>query len=167
MAAGKIQVSAHTVEYTVKVRELRGPVRVAAAFDITKTKTLPPHEDFVALWDTGATGSVITTNVVNKCGLKPTGRAKVRNVEREYITTVYLISMLLPKRVLLPELRVTEGTLSPGVDVLIGMDVISFGDFVVTNKDGKTCFSFRAPSIERIDFVKQPQQELPQPKPQT
>ena len=35
------------------------------------------------------------------------------------------------------------------------MDVISTGDFAVTNKDGKTNLSFRVPSVEYIDFVKQ------------
>ena len=28
------------------------------------------------------------------------------------------------------------------IDVLIGMDVIVFGDFLITNKDGKTTFQF-------------------------
>ena len=31
-------------------------------------------------------------------------------------------------------------------DVIIGMDVIMFGDFVITNADGKTTFQFRTPS---------------------
>ena len=35
------------------------------------------------------------------------------------------------------------------------MDIISRGDFAVTNKNGKTTYSFRMPSIEQIDFVKQ------------
>jgi len=37
-------------------------------------------------------------------------------------------------------------------DVLIGMDIISNSDFAVTNRDGKTTFSFAMPSISRIDF---------------
>ncbi len=39
------------------------------------------------------------------------------------------------------------------VDVLIGMDVIGLGDFSITNKDGKTTFSFREPSMEEIDYT--------------
>lgn len=34
------------------------------------------------------------------------------------------------------------------------MDIISKGDFAITNVDGKTVFSFRIPSVETIDFVK-------------
>jgi hypothetical protein len=33
------------------------------------------------------------------------------------------------------------------------MDIISVGDFAVTNKDGFTWMSYQYPSIERIDFV--------------
>jgi len=34
------------------------------------------------------------------------------------------------------------------------MDVISLGDFAVTNFNGKTMFSFRTPSMAEIDFTK-------------
>jgi hypothetical protein len=37
-------------------------------------------------------------------------------------------------------------------DVLIGMDIISRGDFALTHKEGKTVFSFRYPSLATIDF---------------
>ena len=42
-----------------------------------------------------------------------------------------------------------------GYDMLIGMDVMNLGDFAVTNKDGRTVFSFRIPSCRCIDFVKE------------
>jgi hypothetical protein len=43
----------------------------------------------------------------------------------------------------------------PGsVDMIIGMDIISMGDFAVCNADGKTSFSFAIPSFpERINFA--------------
>jgi hypothetical protein len=50
-------------------------------------------------------------------------------------------------------LKVTEGVLS-GMDVLIGMDIISKGDFAVTTSLGETLFSFQIPSIYVIDFAK-------------
>ena len=42
-------------------------------------------------------------------------------------------------------------------DVLIGMDVITSGDFAVSNHNGKTVFSFRVPSVETTDYVKKAQ----------
>jgi preprotein translocase subunit SecA len=38
--------------------------------------------------------------------------------------------------------------------MLIGMDIIGLGDFVVTNFNGKTMFSFRMPSMASMDFCK-------------
>ena len=35
------------------------------------------------------------------------------------------------------------------------MDIIALGDFVITNKDQNTVFSFRTPSTECIDFSEQ------------
>lgn len=35
-------------------------------------------------------------------------------------------------------------------EMLIGMDIISLSDFVITNADGKTVLSFRNPSKETI-----------------
>ena len=41
--------------------------------------------------------------------------------------------------------------------VLIGMDVIGFGDFAITNVNGITKVSFRIPSIAEIDYVMESQ----------
>ena len=38
-------------------------------------------------------------------------------------------------------------------DVLIGMNIITQGDFAVTNQNDKTMLSFRMPSRESIDFT--------------
>jgi hypothetical protein len=39
--------------------------------------------------------------------------------------------------------------------MLIGMDVINYGDFAISNYNGKTTFSFRMPSLMKIDFCKE------------
>lgn len=39
--------------------------------------------------------------------------------------------------------------------MLVGMDIIGHGDFAVTNHNGKTIFTYRCPSTNQIDFVKQ------------
>ena len=98
--------------------------------------------------------SVITKEVVNECGLKPIGMVQVHHANGVATQPVYIVNISLPNKVEFYHVRVTEGTLK-GCDVLVGMDIICAGDFAVTNKDGKTTFSYRYPSIERIDFVKQ------------
>jgi hypothetical protein len=45
-------------------------------------------------------------------------------------------------------------------DLLLEMDVITLGDFSVTNYDNKTLYSFRTPSVCHVDFVKQYNDEI-------
>ena len=112
----------------------------------------PKASDFTAIWDTGATASVITQAVVDACGLQPTGMVQVRGVHGVAQSETFLVNIYLPNLVVFPGLRVTRGELA-GADILIGMDVINRGDFAVTNLGGRTMFSFRYPSLAHIDFV--------------
>ena len=126
------------------------PVDVGAAFD--PSVATPALKRYGAIWDTGATASVITEKVVTECGLKPIGITKAHGADGEYLTEVYLVCIGLPNGVGFSSLRVTKGKMA-GCDLLVGMDVISQGDFALTNQGGKTCFSFRYPSAERVDFT--------------
>lgn len=65
---------------------------------------------------------------------------------------VYLVNIRLPNAVQFVGLRVTKGEFS-GADIIIGMDVITSGDFTVSSYDGITKFSFRMPSEEHLDFL--------------
>ena len=58
------------------------------------------------------------------------------------------------KDVVIQRLTVNLGTLVGGFDSLIGMDIITLGDFTITNFKGKTCMSFRVPSQHEVDYVK-------------
>jgi len=113
----------------------------------------PSAHSFTALWDTGATVSVISQRVVDACGLKPIAPVEVHGVHGPSMTSAYLVNLRLPSNVLFPGLLVTLGVLRDA-DVLIGMDIIARGDFAVTNFDSKTTFTFRMPSRGVIDFVK-------------
>jgi predicted aspartyl protease len=110
--------------------------------------------DLSAIWDTGATGSVITQRVVDELGLKPISIALVHGVGGIQESPVFLVNILLPMNVTIGMVRVTLGNLPAGTDVLIGMDVITVGDFVISNNGGRTKMSFRVPSSGDWDFVK-------------
>ena len=114
----------------------------------------PPVVEFDAIWDTGASNSVITQAVIHGCGLVATGIAQVHGVHGVKQTETYLVNIALPNNVTFTSLRVTKGDI-PSADILIGMDIINKGDFSVTNCDGHSQFSFRTPSIEHIDYVEQ------------
>ncbi len=132
------------------IRVLFSAVKIAQSFD-PRAGSSEPFKEYKGIWDTGATNSAISEKVVIECGLKPIGVAKVQTVGGERICDSFLINMLLPNNVGIPQLRVTQGIIN-GADVLIGMDVMTRGDFALSNFQGKTTFCFRIPSVECIDF---------------
>ena len=67
----------------------------------------------------------------------------------------YLVDVRLPNNVTVRDVKVCASEIgSQGIGLLIGMDIISVGDFAVSNYGGKTAFSFAHPSMGKIDFVK-------------
>ncbi len=115
----------------------------------TKTTINP----FKGIWDTGASGTVITKNVVDSLSLKPTGQTMVNHAHGSNITNTYLVNITLPSNITVQNVVVTEGKLPEGVDLLIGMDIITLGDFSITNKDKTTVMTFRIPSLICHDYV--------------
>lgn len=113
--------------------------------------TKPPIR---AVWDTGATHSTVSQAVVKSHGLIQTGMCMAHTANGAAPVGTYLINLYLPNRVGIPNLRVNDMKTMPGTDMLIGMDVMSIGEFVITNTGGKTVASFSVPSMMRIDFVK-------------
>ena len=147
------QVYAFTTASPVTLYELTNEYYVSMDWDTESPDATEPYrETFTALWDTGAINSVISQVVVDACGLLPMGLTRVFHVDGSYIAEVYLVNITLPSEIMLPNLTVSKAEI-PGADLLIGMDIISQGDFAVTNQNGGTKFTFRIPSIQDIDFV--------------
>ena len=153
----EIPAFAFTVKYNGLARELVSDVSISQAFHPAKTPPprRPSSTRYQAIWDTGATGTVVTQRVIDECKLSPIGMANVSTVKGKMPAPVYLVNAILPNTVGFYNLRVIRGNVHGEADVLIGMDIIARGDFAVTNEDGKTVFSFQAPHGECIDFVKQ------------
>jgi hypothetical protein len=130
---------------------------LATEVSIHETNSNDNHTKIVAIWDTGATGSAITTKLVQSLGLVPTGMKEVHTANGICIQNTYIVDITLPNNVKIVGQIVTEiPSLSGGMDALIGMDIIAGGDFSITNVGGKTVMSFRMPSFEEIDYVKHP-----------
>jgi hypothetical protein len=107
-----------------------------------------------ALWDTGATNSVVTKTLATKMKLKPVGRVLSSHANGTTEVNVYLVNFFLPNSFYIPYVRVTECEDTQSFGAIIGMDIITLGDFSITNVEGKTVFSFRMPSSETIDYKK-------------
>lgn len=110
-------------------------------------------KQFVGVWDTGATGTVITKRVVAELELKPTGQTDVYTAKGKATTNKYFVNVYLPMNVGIQGVNVTEGDLPPDTELLIGMDIITLGDFCITHRDGKTKMSFGVPPSDSIDYV--------------
>lgn len=140
-------------------RELLTDCGIATPFDLEglDAASLQPRF-YKAIWDTGATSTSVTERVAAECGLKPTGITKLYTVGSEEAQTVdtSLASIFLPNNVVLPKQRVLTATIEDA-DILIGMDIIGLGDFLITNHNGKTTLYYRFPSIGADDFP----QEVP------
>lgn len=116
-----------------------------------------------AIWDTGATNTVITKEVVAKLGLTATGFTEVNTAsETNRRTNTYLVDIKLKADLTVSAVQVTEGVIlsEKGMDCLLGMDIISLGDFSITNFEGKTWLSFRIPSQHKVDFVEKVNNEM-------
>lgn len=104
------------------------------------------------LWDTGASQSAVSERTAQALGLGNAGQGIIHYAKGEELTNLYYVGINLPGLIFIPELKVTECSGTDEFDFIIGMDIISMGDFAITNYQGNAMFSFRVPSAERIDF---------------
>lgn len=126
---------------------------ISTAFDPSIDNGAHPEVHmFIAVWDTGATNSVISAKVAKTVGLVPSGVKECHTVNGKKTANTYVVNMHLPSGVGFKMIEVSEGDMG-GIDVLIGMDIITHGDFAITSKNGHTIFSFRVPSMDEIDFA--------------
>jgi hypothetical protein len=107
-----------------------------------------------ALWDTGAGISLIRPDVAQRLHLLSVSMTTISTpTSKDEQSRVYVVNLYLPNQVRVNDIKVVEGIPS-NCDMLIGMDIISLGDFAVSNFNGRTMFSFRMPSMTEIDFTK-------------
>jgi predicted aspartyl protease len=110
--------------------------------------------EITAMWDTGASASLITPNLARKLSLIPFKKILLSTPTSKMIASnVYRANIILPNGVKIKAVNVAEG-IPNNCDMLIGMDIISQGDFAVSQGKGNTLFSFRMPSMAEIDFCK-------------
>jgi spore maturation protein SpmB len=121
-------------------------------FHPTEAGPAEPFVTFQAIWDTGASATAVTQNVVDQLSLKPIAMVVAETAAGSQNTPIYLVNIILPNNVVFQNVHVSRVQIK-GADVLIGMDIITTGDFAVTNLNGKTTMTFRCPSMTKIDFL--------------
>ena len=144
---------AFTSRFNGRSLRLTTEVEIFPAFDPTSTPSPPQSKKHLALYDTGATNSAISPQVVKDLQLSSIGAKTVGVGGGSLVTTSHLVNIGLPNKVLFGMVPVSKMALLGGIDALIGMDILGMGDFAVTHKDGNTTFSFCYPSRKDLDFV--------------
>jgi predicted aspartyl protease len=108
-----------------------------------------------AIWDTGATRSVIAPEIMEKLNLNIIDTEHFYAINSKLLAEIAFVSVLFPNKAVINDLRVAICPITPKTNMLIGMDIISQMDFAITNGGGQTQFSFAIPPFKsRIDFEK-------------
>lgn len=95
-----------------------------------------------AVWDTGASVTVISERVVEQLELIPVGKTKISGYNgRPVVTNEYRVDLKFSDDVTVNFVNVAEAPLVM-MDILIGMNVINKGDFHVDFRNGRQSFSF-------------------------
>lgn len=138
-----------------RLREIVTNAQVFISRDITRLFNIPMRsEDVQAIWDTGATNTVISKKLASKLGLVPTGKTTCNAVNQCYEADTFIVDIGLPNGLMIAAVQVTAAENLVDYDLLIGMDIITVGDMSITNANGVTWFSFRFPPDPiRIDYV--------------
>lgn len=131
------------VDYNGLARELRSPVKVVDPISGRSS-------DFdKGIWDTGATNTAIDRRVAIALGLTPTGVTQVATANGVALSNTYVINLFVHhSQVMFQQVIVSDGDLGAATDVLIGMDIIACGDFIVQNNNGRTSFEYAIPPFD-------------------
>ena len=97
------------------------------------------HTDY-AMWDTGADTTLISSRIVKELRLQPYKQGGIAGIGGASDSNVYLVHILVPTGDFVTGVEVMESDFQD-YDVIIGTDVIMFGDsvFVLTNMNQCTC----------------------------
>jgi predicted aspartyl protease len=123
------------------------PVSVSPVSSAQKTSSGTPVE-ISALWDTGAVVTCITPAVRDRLKLLPfdaDDAVMLAGIGGEVPAGFSFVNICLPHNIEIKSCPVYVLDLPGDEDMIIGMDIITMGDFAVCNADGKTSFSFVMP----------------------
>ena len=148
-------MNAFTISAGKRVDSIITPVKIAQSKVLCKKQQLVRQSvEVLALWDTGASCSSISRKLAVRLGLTPVDGCIVYGAGGAHKSSIFMLDVSLPSSVTIPSVRVAEFFDTGAFELIIGMDIITMGDFAVTNTDFKTTVSFRTPPADApIDFM--------------
>jgi hypothetical protein len=108
-----------------------------------------------ALWDTGAMMSAITPKIRDRLKATTINRKTIAAIHTTQEVDIVAITLELPNSVVKKTIRVAVCNITSNAEMIIGMDIISLGDFALSHGNDQTLFSFAVPPFrDKIDFSK-------------
>jgi predicted aspartyl protease len=129
-----------TYNYTKLQRRIVTPVYLYGV-----STAIPKDRVTSALWDTGATFSAITQSIQKELGLTQIGSKLIRVATGIQKVPVVILTLELPNDLLKQNIEVAVCNFSSDIGMIIGMDIITLGDFVLLHGNRHTEFSFTIP----------------------
>jgi len=144
------------VSYNVLVNELTSPIKFMSA--LTADESLRNNPVTVdALWDTGAVVTCMKPSLWDRLRLRPfdtNDRIELAGIGGRVKTRFTIANLILAPNLEIEFCPVYVLDFPGDAEILIGMDIIRKGDFVVCNTNEKTSFSFAIPPFpDRINLV--------------
>ena len=100
-----------------------------------------------ALWDTGATKTSISQKIIELFNLKPIGSVIATGHQQKERLNKYIVSLILPTGYFYDNTEVLSGVYNVlDIDVIIGLDIISFGDLHMDYTCERPVLTFRHPN---------------------
>ena len=109
-------------------------------------------EPVLAVWDTGATRSCINETFALKYKLPISGMTICRGVNSQQQVNTYVVSLVLPNNNYVNDIEICSCDSTFPYGMLIGMDIISKGEFMVCTHNNITVYSFQNPAISLLSF---------------
>lgn len=148
MSSQKIapRVEVVTTKYNGIARVYKVKMQIGSSID--KGKKIAVN----AIWDTGCTNTTISKKIAEELNLTSFGVVASNTAGGTAYGNEHLVDLYLPNNVVITDFKIVAMP-ELGVECLIGTDILSLGDFAVSNHQGETVVNFRMPSCAGIDYV--------------
>ena len=103
--------------------------------------------EYRAAWDTGATVTCISKRIADYLRLPIDGYTQANTAGGTILAQVVTVDVRFSNGLIFKSIPVCVAELL-NYDVLIGVDIISKGDFLVQNQNGKTTVKFGVPKLD-------------------
>ena len=109
-------------------------------------------KSYKALWDTGSDLTSISQDIVKDFNLQAIHETPLITANGTMMSNIYAINVILPNGIK-KLVRAVECNMDDDIDILLGMDIITQGDFAISADEQENMyFSYRTPSEGAILF---------------